>query len=275
MHRRLLIAATALIASTVAASADGGGLKGDYTPTYSHIFFSGGEVAKNSWEGYYGTIWALNRDLSKEGVLFRSQGSYGRYDYRENCPAGGCGPTPLLEHDGKSWQGDVMVGYQWVRDRLEIALYAGVDFQNHKISPLDQFNPVSGNETGFKVAGDIETKTRELNLQHYFLLEGAYSTAFDTYYAIGRLGINRGGTIFGIEGWLLGDETGKAQRVGGFVNFERTLRPDLLAELTLSAGYQFVDDDGKLCGSFFGSEGGYAAMNLSFKFGDRGRTALK
>jgi hypothetical protein len=276
MHgRKLILAAAAVIALPVAALADGGGLKGDVGVTYSHVIFGGGETAKNSWETYAGVIWALNRDLTKEGVMFRALGSYGRYDYTDNCPGGTCGPTPLLSHDGKQWQGDVMVGYQWVRDRVDIGVYVGVDFMNHRISPVDPFNPVSGNETGFKIAGDIETRSRDMNLPYYFYLDGAYSTAFDTYYVLGRAGLNRGGVIFGVEGWLLGDETGDAQRLGGFVNLERQLRPDLLMELTFSAGYQFVDDDGKLCGSFFGSEGGYAALNVAFKFGDRRAVSLK
>jgi hypothetical protein len=259
--------AAALLSLPVAALADGGmksACCGDET-VYSHIIFSGGEISKDSWEGYTGTIIALNRDLSKDGVLVRMMGSYGRYDY----DLGG------TNYDGRMWQGDVMIGYQWIRDRVDIGFYVGVDHINHKISPVDATNPVSGSETGFKVAGDIETRTIELNLPHYFALEGSYSTAFDTYYALGRIGLHRSNVIFGLEGWLLGDETGDAQRVGGFVMWERKVRPDLLAEVTLSGGYQFVDNDGTLCGSFFGSEGGYANMNLAFKFGDHRARPLK
>ena len=274
MHgRKLILAAAAVMALPVAASADGGGLKGISEPVYSRLIFSGGEVARDSWEAYTGGIFALNRDLSKEGVLFRIMGSYGRYEYTDNCPAGGCPPTPLLTHEGKQWQGDAMIGYQWVRDRVDIGLYVGVDHINHRISPTDPFNPVSGSETGFKIAGDIET--RKHGNPVYFLLEGAYSTAFDTYYLLGRAGLNRNQLTFGVEGWLLGDETGDAQRLGGFVAFERNLRADLLAELTFSAGYQFVDDEDKLCGSFFGREGGYATVNLSLRFGEHHHRALK
>jgi hypothetical protein len=265
-----------LMASAVAAAADGGGSTKDfYGPTYSHIFFSGGEVVKDSWETYSGGIFALNRDLSREGVLFRIMGAYGRYEYVDNCPT--CLPPAVgNQHDGKMTQGDAMIGYQWVRNTVEVGLYVGVDYINHDISPPDPNNPVSGSETGFKVAGEIETKTLQMGLPHYFFLEGSYSTAFETYYLLGRAGLNRNGTIFGVEGWLLGDETGNAQRLGGFVMFERNLRPDVLAEVVLSGGYQFVDDiDTKYCGSFFGSEGAYAALNVAFKFGDRRATPLK
>jgi len=261
--------AAALICLPVAASADGMAKSACCTDdtVYSRIIFSGGEVARDSWEGYTGTIFALNRDLSKDGFLVRMMGSYGEYSYDSATPPG--------SFDGRDWQGDVMLGYQWVRDRVDIGLYAGVDYINHKIKPFDPTNPVSGNETGFKFAGDIETKTWELNLPYYFGLEGSYSTAFDTYYLLGRVGLNRNNVIFGVEGWLLGDETGDAQRLGGFVMWERNLRPDLLAEVTVAGGYQFVDNAGDLCGSFFGSEGAYATLNVAFKFGEHRARPLK
>ena len=75
-----------------------------------------------------------------------------------------------------------------------------------------------------------------------------------------------------MEGWLLGDESGDAQRLGAFLTFDRQLRSDLLAEITISAGYQFTDDElNLLCGSFFGSEGAYATLNVSFFFGGERR----
>jgi hypothetical protein len=276
MRRHILFAAAALFAAPLTASAEGMNrpiMDTYYGPSYSHTVFTGGEVARDSWEGYLGTVWALNRDLSREGVLFRTMGTYGQYDYTVNCPS--CGPA--IEHfDGRVWQGEVMVGYQWVRHQFDLAVYAGVDMQNHRITPFHLENPVRGSETGFKVALDLESH-RGAGLPYYYALEGAYSTAFDTYYLLGRLGANRSGHIVGVEGWLLGDETGDAQRLGAFMSFDRQLRADLLAELTFSAGYQFTDEDvNRICGSFFGSEGAYATVNLSFFFGgERRHTPLK
>ena len=83
----------------------------------------------NSWEGYLGSVWALNRDITKEGVLFRTMGSYGQYDYNSH---------PLAStrvSTAPQWQGDVMVGYQWVRQQFDLALYAGIDHINHNLSP--------------------------------------------------------------------------------------------------------------------------------------------
>src|SRR5262249_29526767 len=147
--------------------------------TYGHTIFTGGEVARDDREGYLGSIWALNRDITREGVLFRVMGTYGTYDYREFCPGGACSPPPQ-SFDGRVWQGDAMVGYQWVRNSYDLAVYAGVDVLNHHISPNDPLNPVQGHETGFKVAIDLESH-RHSGMPLYYALEGAYSTAFDTY----------------------------------------------------------------------------------------------
>ncbi len=265
MRRHALFAAAALIATSLPAFADGPArspvMENFYGPTYSHSIFTGGEIARDSWEGYLGTVWALNRDLSKDGVLFRTMGSYGRYEYDFGLPV-----------EGKAWQGDFMVGYQWVRQQFDLALYAGVDRINHNLTPTDPDNPAQGSETGFKVGIDLESH-RHTGLPYYYALEGTYSTAFDTYFLTGRLGANRDGTIFGVEGWLLGDESGDAQRLGAFLTFDRQLRPDLLAEFTFSAGYQFTDEElNTICGSFFGAEGGYATLNVAFFFvGERHR----
>jgi hypothetical protein len=268
MRRHALFAAAVLIATSLPAFADGPArspvMENFYGPTYSHTIFTGGEVARSSWEGYLGAVWAANRDLSKEGVLFRTMGSYGQYDYNFGTAV-----------DGTQRQADLMVGYQWVRQQFDLALYAGVDFIDHNLSPFDADNPAQGRETGFKVGIDLESH-KHTGLPYYYALEGTYSTAFDTYFLLGRLGANRNGTVFGVEGWLLGDESGDAQRLGAFLSFDRQLRADLLAEFTFSAGYQFTDDElNLLCGSFFGEEGAYATMNVSFFFGGERHRPLK
>jgi hypothetical protein len=249
--------AAVLMSLPVAAMADGG-LKdgGNFeTVVYSHMTFGAIDVSKDAWQSHSGIIVAFNRDLSKEGFLFRSYGSYGRYEYDVN--------------DGREWQGDVMLGYQWVRDNVDISLSAGVDFINHKVRPFDPLNPVTGHETGFKVAGDIETRTFALNLPYYFLLDGDYSTAFESYYALGRLGAHRNNFVFGVEGWLFGDESGDAQRLGGFAMWERNVRPNLLMDVTISGGWQFSDDNGGSTAGQYAAEGAYARLDVTFFFGDR------
>jgi len=250
--------AAALMALPVAAQADGmkGACCAEEKTVYSHMMFGAIDVSKDAWQSHSGIIIAFNRDLSKDGFLFRSYGSYGQYEY----PVG---------FEGTEWQGDVMLGYQWVRNNVDISLSAGVDYINHRIRPFDALNPVQGREWGFKVAGDIETRTFALNLPYYFLLDADYSTAFDSYYVLSRLGAHRNNFVFGVEGWLFGDESGDAQRLGAFAMWERSVRPDLLMDITLSGGYQFSDDSGGSSSGQYAAEGAYARLDLTFFFGDR------
>jgi hypothetical protein len=262
MRARELILAAAMLAMPSVASAGGmtyggGPYAGGDNPGY--VLFSGGEVAKNSWEGYDGGIFALNRNITTNGVLVRAMGSYGKYDY----DGGGLGTV-----DGKMLQGDLMLGYQWVTPDRHFALYAGVDSIHHDLDPNDPLNPVRGSDTGFKLAMELESNR---SLPFYYALEGSYSTAFDTYYLLGRLGANRNGLIFGPEAWALGDETGDATRLGAFLSFNTNLIRDHYSEVTVSAGYQWVDNDLVNCGTFFGSEGAYATLNFAIYLGgDRG-----
>ena len=114
------------------------------------------------------------------------------------------------------------------------------------------------------VGGDV----RLYGPQHYFSLEGYYSTAFDTYWSRARVGMNLGRFIIGPEAGADGNEGYDAQRLGAFAMFKLdmfgTRNP---AELTIHGGYQFVDDDnGSSVASTSGGEGAYAGFNLSFAF---------
>ncbi len=144
-----------------------------------------------------------------------------------------------MSFEARYWQGDVMLGYQWVRNGYDLAVYLGVDYQDHRISPDDPDNKLRGSETGFKVAVDIESNDR-INSPLYFAINGSYSTAFDSYYALARVGHKFGRITVGPEAWALGDVSGEAQRVGGFIAFDVPLG-HTTGTLLLSVGHQFGD----------------------------------
>jgi hypothetical protein len=72
--------------------------------------------------------------------------------------------------------------------------------------------------------------------------------------------------IVGPEAAAMGNVGYDAQRVGGFAMFKLdflgTRNP---GDLTISAGYQFVSDEGGP-GSVAGGEGAYVGFNLGFSF---------
>ncbi|MGE0629488.1 MAG: cellulose biosynthesis protein BcsS [Hyphomicrobiaceae bacterium] len=254
----LALAASIGLAPSAKAGGDEGYAPG-YGLTYPIAIVSGGDFAKNAAEGYTGLFFAFNRDLDRDGFVFRALGTRGVYDYRDS------GTT----FDGDYWQGDVMLGYQWVRPGYEFGVYVGADFQNYDLSPDDPFNKLNGDEAGFKVAADLESNDGRPS-PIYYNLQGSYSTAFDTYYALGRLGYKFGRITLGPEVWALGDVSGDAQRVGGFLMFDVPLRPTTPGRLTLSAGYQFTDDNnnnGRFSNSGFGEEGAYGTIHFQIALG--------
>jgi hypothetical protein len=179
-------------------------------------------------------------------------GTRGFYDYT----VGGA------DFESRYWQGDVMVGYQWVRGSVDVGLYFGVDYQDHKISPDDPTNELRGSETGAKVVFDLESNGRG-NSPLYVALYGSYSTAFDTYYVLGRLGHSFGRFTVGPEAGLLGDESGDAQRLGAFVSFDVPLG-HTTGTLAFSVGHQFGDDTDARKGF---DDGIYGTVNFRIPLG--------
>jgi len=231
---------------------------------YSYAVVGGVDVVSKATEGYLGSIFAFNGDLDKDGLLFRSIGTYGFYkDVGNN----------VIGVDDRYWQSDVMLGYQIVRNGVTVAGYAGVDFQRHRLSPDDPSAVLRGTETGFKVALDIETE-RHNQSRMYFAAQGAYSTVFDTYYALGRIGLNMGRIAIGPEAMLLGDESGDARRIGGFALTTISLGGATTGTLSGSVGYQFVDNANST-GSNFGEEGVYGTLQFTMAFGTMRQQSYK
>lgn len=265
-------------------AADLGGMKGGYSPyvdtngdvVYSIVSVSGGEITNGAWESYTGAYFSFNRDFSRDGFFGRIYGSYGSY---EDSAHGFIDSDPVtLKVDGDYWTGDLMLGYMWVRGGLDIAVMLGGEYQKRKstwiLSADGAPEETAGfrftdHEWGFKVGASIETNGND-NRPIYFALEGSYSTAYESYYALGRIGYDFGRFTFGPEAWALGDDSGDAQRVGAFLKLDipfGTTHSTLIG----SGGYQFANEG--IAGEF-GAEGGYATVELRTAFGEH-RAPLK
>ncbi len=251
-----IVVLSPLVANAAFAS-DYGSTQGNSGVVYGYAVVAGFDRVDKATEGYVGSIFAFNRDLDRDGLLFRSISTYGFYKEVGNYVAG---------VDDRFWQGDAMIGYQFVRNGVTVAGYAGIDYQRHKLSPDDTSVKLRGSETGFKAVVEIET---ERNSQRgvYLAAEGAYSTAFDNYYALGRVGLNMGRIAIGPEGMFLGDESGDARRLGGFILSSLSLGETTAGTVSASVGYQFVDNANSTVGSNFGEEGVYATLQFTMAFG--------
>ena len=239
---------------TTAARAGGSIKDSGYTneTVYPFATFSGLEFSEDYYESYFGAVFAFNGDLARDGWILRAMvtGADFEYDYG-------------TEIDGDFWQGDLLVGYQIYRDGVNYYAMAGVDYQEYDLSPDDPSNVLRGDEVGFKVAAGIETE-RDRESPVYGVVRGSYSTAFDSYYVLGRLGREiRSDMVLGIEGWAYGDDDGDGQRVGAFLLRDVEIGK-VVGSFSISGGYQFADED-TYGGN--GGEGGYGTIKFVTAFG--------
>ena len=235
----------------------------DESATESSVFYSELDVSKNDVNLYSTYIFALNRDLDKDGVLFRVEGLYDKFLYS-------AGLDRAQNINGTEWQGAAFVGYQIVRNAITYSGFMGVDVPSVTLSPNDPTNPVRGTEVGFKVKTEIET---DLEKTWYLDITADYSTAFQTYDSRIRPGWKFGSgkteyqTVIGPEASFLGDQTFDAQRLGAFVLFPIKINEDTTAQFIIAAGYQWVEDRGTgTQASTAGETGAYGTASFELPF---------
>jgi hypothetical protein len=237
--------------------------------TQANLTYSELDIAKHDVNFYSTYITALNRDLDKDGVLFRIEGLIDRFTYSAELDR-------TRNIVGTEWEGAAYVGYQIIRDKINYSGYVGVDVPNVNLSPNDPTNPVRGTQVGFKVKGEIET---ELEKTWYLDIAADYSTAFQTYDSRIRPGWKFGPgkteyqTVIGPEGGFLGDKTFDAQRLGLFVLIPIAINEDITAQFIVAGGYQWVSDKGSNAStagdagpSTAGDSGAYATMSFELPF---------
>jgi hypothetical protein len=221
------------------------------------ISFSGFDFAKDSSSYYSGGILALNKDLSRDGFVLRLMTSSGDFEYEQLAVPGG-------NVDGDEVSVDAMIGYQATIGLITATAYAGYEYRDIELSPNDPENTIRGTESGFKIAFEAETSD-EIPL--FAAVDADYSTAFEAWNAMLRLGYNMGRLVLGAEGSVSGVENEESQRLGGFITYRFNLTPSMPAELTADVGHQFVDnEDAGEGNTTSGGEGTYAGAGLSFSF---------
>jgi len=224
---------------------------------------SGIDVARDSNFEYLEAEISLNGDNSKPGFVLRGFAGTGHYDYRTDVPGG--------KVDADAFSGDVMIGYQgFYNANVGWSAFIGADLENNDLTPSDPENPVSGSQWGVKVAAEIETQDPK---QIYYDLAGEYTTAYETYWSIARLGYKFAKFYIGPEGQFIGDETYDSQRIGAFVKFDLAITPHLKPEMTISSGYGFVQDkdsrpgdEGGFGGIAGSGNGAYLTVDAGFDF---------
>lgn len=216
------VSALGWASSPALAQANGNGESGN-----SFVAFTGFDASKDSYSAWAGAIIAPFGDLDTSGMRVMITGEGGAYSY----------PVTGGSIDGIMTGGGLLAGYGFEGDNYSINLLAGGDAANHMLSAIDTENSVQGTAFGVKGHADARLNPTESTLVYG---EGEYSTAFRTYYANAKFGIQ----VFGIEGLfvgpegtVLGDQRSNQWRVGAHLT-EFTVGP---LQVALSGGY--ANDD--------------------------------
>jgi len=196
---------------------------------YGNFFYGIDGDSHGSLAGYLGVLYAPY-GMHQSGVRFTAFGLYGKYEY----------DTTPGEVEGRFWAGDLLIGWSHVVANGAATLSVGANYQDHRLSPFDPANPVSGSKWGAKVQGDFWFQPTEETL---VVGLASYSTAFDSYYGSLRFGYDftRGQDVyFGPEFVGLGNDRTDQVRVGAHLSGIKLG----IAKLNISGGWLHERDEG-------------------------------
>jgi len=209
---------------------------------YGNLYYGFDWTSHRSLAGYMGVLYAPY-GMDKSGLRVSAFGLGGNYRYHGD---------PGETFKGRFVSADALIGWSHVFNNGAATLQIGANYQDHRIKPTDPLNSVVGSKTGFKVQGDIWVNPTDRTLIYAL---ASYSTAFNTYYSVGRLGYDffRTGVVFGPEVGGLGNDRTDQFRFGAHLT-DIKVGP---AKLTLSSGWMREREEGS---------GWYATGTLDFSF---------
>jgi hypothetical protein len=144
--------------------------------------------------------------MDRSGFRMRGSAILGSYTYNS---------TTVGKVNGNLVGGAFLFGYEWVFKQATVALYAGGEAVNTKITPNDPNNQAKGTSVGFKVATDFYVTPTETTMVAGV---ASYSTNFNSYYARFKFGMAFADHVYiGPEVAALGDNFFQQWRVGGHV----------------------------------------------------------
>src|SRR3954471_679347 len=142
---------------------------------YGNLYYGFDWTSHRSMVGYMGVLYAPY-GMDKSGLRVSAFGLGGDYRYHGD---------PGETFKGRFVSADALIGWSHVFNNGAATVQIGANYQDHRIKPTDPNNSVVGAKTGFKVQGDIWVNPTDRTLVYAL---ASYSTAFNTYYSVGRLG---------------------------------------------------------------------------------------
>lgn len=186
-------------------------------------FNSGVDVRGDSFFGYGGFMASLSGERGQPGWLVKWNTGTGEYNYH----TGREGASII--YSGKVIMHDLMLGYYFRENDFIAKVYLGANYTEHRISPFDVGNQVQGVVVGAKAQAELWYRFAN---KGWSSLDLSYSSAFDDYLALGRVGYDLSSSLsFGLEGSVAGNMNYNSSRLGGVMRIKMDI-----GEITLNAG---------------------------------------
>jgi hypothetical protein len=111
------------------------------------IYFSGGDLWRNGGFLHGGVLWSPD-GLDRDGLIVKAMISGGSYRYIS-------GALGNAEVDGRELAAQLLGGWRFIRGKTELKLFAGLDLQNHRLSPDDPSSSLRGGDVGVRIAFEL------------------------------------------------------------------------------------------------------------------------
>jgi hypothetical protein len=132
----IVFAVLYLLSSVVPAAAQGSGVQ--------TLLFSGADLWGHGTFLYGGALWSPE-GLDHEGFTLKALISGGTYNYISD----GLGGATV---DGRELVAQLLPGWRFKRGATELELFAGIDLQDHHLSPDDPGSKLRGSDAGVRAA---------------------------------------------------------------------------------------------------------------------------
>ncbi len=111
------------------------------------LLFSGADLWRDGQFMHGGLLWSPN-GIDREGFTLQALISGGRYRYAS-------GALNNAWVTGTEEEAQLLPGWRFKRDRLELKVFAGLDIKNDVTSPYDPDNRLHGTSAGFRTTVNL------------------------------------------------------------------------------------------------------------------------
>jgi hypothetical protein len=161
------------------------------------LFFSGADFWRHGSFSHGGLLWSPG-GLDREGFTLKLLLGSGRYHYT----SGALADAAVL---GEQIIAFALPGWRFQKDRLTVSVFAGVDIQQHRLTPDDPSNSLRGTKTGIRGGFDLWFEPNALTMLG---ADASLSSVGPSYSA--RLA----------AGWRFADSFYAGPEIGGFADGE-------------------------------------------------------